>query len=97
MERIDFTRSKILEKCDQLISLIQSDKSQLIEELDTLKVKILKSVETKKEEIERQFNRTEHIYRYDLSNNVTSNWSVSGTCYQLFATNVTTYFVLYVM
>ena len=64
MGRIDSTQRKISENCDQLISLIQSHKSQLIEELNSFKIRILKEVETEKEEMERQFVITESFKKY---------------------------------
>jgi len=55
IDKVASTESEISEKYDQLISLIQSHKSNLMEELKSFKDNILKKIETEKDEIERQF------------------------------------------
>jgi len=64
MEKVASTQSKISEKYDQLIFRIQSQQSQLIEELNSFKDIILKKIETEKDEVERQFVITERFKRY---------------------------------
>jgi len=61
MVRIASTESEISQKNDQLISLIQSHQSQLMEELNSFKDKILKGMRNEKDEMERQFVITERF------------------------------------
>jgi len=62
--KVASTQSEISQKYDQLISLMKSHQSQLIEKLHLLRDKILKDAETEKDEIERQFVITESFKRY---------------------------------
>jgi len=64
LEKFASTESEISQKYDQLISLIQSHQSQLMEELKLFKNKILKKIAIKKDEIERQFLISESLKRY---------------------------------
>jgi len=64
MEKVVFTQNKISERYDQLISLIQSHQSQLMEELDEFNVKNLKEMEMSNQEIEHQLVITESFTRY---------------------------------
>jgi len=64
IKRVASTQSEISQKYDQLISLMQSHQSQLMEELQIFNVKTLKEMETQKDEIERQFVITESFKRY---------------------------------
>jgi len=62
--KVASTQNEISQKFDQLISLIKSQKHQLIEELHSFRDKMLKYIETKRDEIERQFVITESFKRY---------------------------------
>jgi len=62
--KVASTQSDISQKYDQLISHIKSQKSQLIEELNIFRDKMLKDVETDKDKIETQFVITESFKRY---------------------------------
>ena len=64
MEKVASTQSEISQKYDQMISLLKSHQSQLLEELELFKVRILKERETVKDEMERQFVITESFQRY---------------------------------
>jgi len=66
MEKVASTQNEISNKYDQLVSLIQSRKSELMEELDLFKDKIVKRMETENDEFERQFVITESFSRYCL-------------------------------
>jgi len=66
MEKVTSTQNEISNKYDQLVSLIQSHKSELMEELNLFKDKIVKRMETEKDEFERQFVITESFNRYCL-------------------------------
>jgi len=62
--KVASTQIEISQKYNQLISLIKSHQSQLIEELHLFRDKMLKHVETEKDEIERQLVITESFKRY---------------------------------
>jgi len=62
--KVASTENEISQRYDQLISLIKSHQSQLIDELHLFRNKMLKYVETEKDEIERQFVITESFKRY---------------------------------
>jgi len=64
IETIASTQKKISQQCDQLISLIQLHQSQLMEKLGSYKTKIVKKLETERDEIERQLVITESFKRY---------------------------------
>jgi len=66
MEKVTSTENEISNKYDQLVSLIQSHKSELMEELNMFKDKIVKRMETENDEFERQFVITESFKRYCL-------------------------------
>jgi len=57
-------QSQISQKYDQLISLIQSHKSQLMEQLKVFKEKLLKNIENSKDETEREFVIRDSFTRY---------------------------------
>jgi len=62
--KVACTESEISQKYNQLISLMKSHKSQLIEELHLFRDKMLKYVETEKDEMKRQFVIIESFKRY---------------------------------
>jgi len=64
IEKVVSTQNKISERYDQLISLINSYQSQLIEELEVFKVRHLKEIETVAQEVEQQLVITESFPRY---------------------------------
>jgi len=64
IEKVVFTKNKISERYDQLISLMQSHQSQLMEELDVFKLKHLKEMEMSNQEVEHQLVITESFTRY---------------------------------
>jgi len=64
MEEVALTQSEISQKYDQLVSLIQSHQSRLIEELNSFKDKILKEMANKKDEIETQAVMMQSFMRY---------------------------------
>jgi len=64
VEMVATTQREISQKYDQLISLLQSHQSLLMEELQMFQIKTLKEMETQKDETERQFMITESFKRY---------------------------------
>jgi len=64
IKKVMLTQSEISKKYDQVISLLQLEQSQLMEELNSFKDKILKKIATKESEMERQFVITESFKRY---------------------------------
>ena len=64
MEKIASTHREVSQKYDQMISLLKTHQSQLLEELELFKVRILKKRQTEKDEMERQFVITESFQRY---------------------------------
>jgi len=64
MEKVASTESELSQKYDQLVSLIQTERNQLMEELNSFKARILKKMEVEKDEMERQFVITESFKRY---------------------------------
>jgi len=64
MKKVASTESEISEKYNQLISLIQSHQSQLMEKLNVFKNNVLNEIVSHKDEIERQFVISESFKRY---------------------------------
>jgi len=62
--KVASTQSEISQKYNQLISLIKSHQSQLIEQLHVFRDKVFKNVETEKDDIERQFVITDSFKTY---------------------------------
>ena len=87
MEKVASTQSEISQKYDQMISLLKSHQSQLLEELELFKVRILKERETVKDEMERQFVITESFQRYcqEMINKGTA-CDISCSAHELHAT-----------
>jgi len=80
------TQYEISDKYDKLVSLIQSHKRQLIEELHLFKEQIFKNMETEKDESERRFVITESFRRYCLEMmNKGSAWDIARTAHDLHA------------
>jgi len=84
--RVATTESEISQKYDQLISLIQSHKSQLMEELNILKDKILDEMINKKKESEIRCMTMERFRtQYEEIINKGTEWDISRMAHDLHA------------
>jgi len=64
IEAVAATQIKISQRYDQLLSLIQSHQSHLLDELNVFKEKRLNELEINKEDVEKQFVIMESFKRY---------------------------------